>query len=153
MSAEGQVLTGKVCWDALAASGVRFTHVGGLTMGADPVAYAVARESFLRGQPTDAFSVRKQAKSHGTGQRIEGTLPPGSTCLVVEDSMTTGGSALEAIAALEEHGCTVAGVLTLVDRQEGGAERLRDAGHSLLSIFSGPELLEAARTRGAPDDG
>jgi orotate phosphoribosyltransferase len=153
MSAEGQVLTGKVCWDALTASGLSFTHVGGLTMGADPVAYAVARESFLRGSPTDAFSVRKQVKTHGTGQRVEGNLPRGAACLVVEDSMTTGNSALEAIAALQEHGCTIAGVLTLVDRQEGGARRLQEAGYRLLSIFSGPELLEAARASDGTVDG
>lgn len=146
MSAEGQVLTGKVCWEALTASGIEFSHVGGLTMGADPVAYAIARESFLRGSPRDAFSVRKKAKEHGTGQRIEGGLPEGARCLVVEDSMTTGGSALKAIAAVQEHGCTVAGVLTLVDRQEGGRGRLDDAGYPLVAVFTGPELLEAARS-------
>ena len=146
MSAEGQVLTGKVCWTALSASGLDVSHVGGLTMGADPVAYALARESFVQGHPMDAFSVRKQAKAHGTGQRVEGGLPPGARCLVVEDAMTSGGSALEAIAAVEAHGCTVGGVLTLVDREEGGRGRVEGAGYPLLAIFTGQELLEAART-------
>lgn len=145
MSAEGQLLTGRVCLDALAASGLEVTHVGGLTMGADPVSYAVARESFVRGVPLDGFSVRKQAKEHGTGQRIEGGLPKGARCLVVEDSMTTGGSALKAIEALREFGAEVVGVLTLVDREEGGRERLEAAGFPLISVFTGKELLEAAR--------
>lgn len=145
MSAEGQVLTGKVCWEALAVSGFDFAWVGGLTLGADPVSYAIAHESVARGRPTDAFTVRKKPKDHGTGQRIEGGLPEGARCLVVEDSMTSGGSALKAIEAVEAHGCTVAGVLTLVDRQEGGRERLAAAGYELVAVFTGPELLEAAR--------
>jgi len=145
MSAEGQHLTGAVCWDALQASGLEPTHVGGLTMGADPVTYALARESFERGHPLDGFSVRKKAKENGTGQRIEGGLPEGARCLVIEDSMTTGGSALKAIEALQDFGAGVVGVLTLVDREEGGRERLADAGHALISVFSGPELLAAAR--------
>ncbi|MEQ9569929.1 MAG: orotate phosphoribosyltransferase [Longimicrobiales bacterium] len=145
MSAEGQALTGKVCWDALRASGLDFTHVGGLTMGADPVAYAIARESFDTGEPRDAFSVRKQPKGHGTGQQVEGGLPSGARCLVVEDSMTSGGSALKAVEVLREHGCTVVGVLTLVDREEGGRERLDAAGLPLVAVYTGAELLDAAR--------
>ncbi len=152
MSAEGQFLTGKVCFRLLADSGLEFTHVGGLTMGADPVAYAVAHRSWEEGHPWDAFSVRKKAKEHGTGQRVEGGLPAGARCVVVEDSMTTGGSALEAVKALEEHGARVVAVLTLVDRQEGGRERVETAGLPLLAAFSGPELLEAARTAGAAGD-
>lgn len=146
MSAEGQARLGKVAWEALDASGLAPTHVGGLTMGADPVAYAIARESFLRGRPVDGFSVRKQAKEHGTGQRIEGGLPTDARCLVVEDSMTTGGSALRAIEAVREHGAEVIGVLTVVDRQEGGAEALEPTGLPLVALFTGPELLEAARS-------
>jgi len=147
MSAEGQHLTGRVCLQALSDSGLAPTHVGGLTMGADPVSYAMARESFVEGTPLDGFSVRKQAKEHGTGQRIEGGLPREARCLVVEDSMTTGGSALKAIEALEEFGASVVGVLTLVDREEGGRERLAEAGYPLVAVFTGKELLEAARSR------
>lgn len=148
MSAEGQELTGKVCWTVLSASDLSFTHVGGLTMGADPVAYAVARESFVQGDPRDAFSVRKEPKGHGTGQQIEGGLPRGARCLVVEDSMTSGGSALKAIRVLEEAGHTVVGVLTLVDREEGGRERLAEAGYPLLSVFTGTELRQATSSSG-----
>jgi len=144
MSAEGQSRLGKVAWEALDASGLEPSHVGGLTMGADPVSYAIARESFERGSPVDGFSVRKQAKEHGTGQRIEGGLPKGAKCLVVEDSMTTGGSALKAIEAIREFGAEVIGVLTVVDRQEGGAEALASTGLPLIALYSGPELREAA---------
>lgn len=149
MAAEGQVLTGRVCLDALEAAGVDATHVGGLTMGADPVAYAIARESFLRGRPIDAFSVRKQAKEYGTGQRIEGGLPEGARCIVVEDSMTSGGSALKAIEAVLSHPAEVVAVLTLVDREEGGRQRLDEAGYPLLAVYTGAELLDAARSREA----
>lgn len=145
MSAEGQARLGKVAWEALDASGIEPTHVGGLTMGADPVTYAIARESFDRGQPVDGFSVRKRAKQHGTGQRIEGGLPEGARCLIVEDSMTTGGSALEAVQAVREHGAEVIAVLTVVDRQEGGEKALEPTGLPLIALFTGPELLEAAR--------
>ena len=148
MSAEGQALTGKVCWQALGASGLEFTHVGGLTMGADPVAYAIARESFEAGTPRDAFSVRKAPKGHGTGQQIEGGLPREARCLVVEDSMTSGGSALKAVDVLREFGCSIAGVLTLVDREEGARERLSAAGLPLVAVYTGEELLEEARRSG-----
>jgi len=144
MSAEGQARLGKVAWEALDASGLSPTHVGGLTMGADPVSYAIARESFARGAPVDGFSVRKRAKEHGTGQRIEGGLPQGARCLVVEDSMTTGGSALKAIEAIREFGAEVVGVLTVVDREEGGAEALSATGLPLIALYRGPELRDAA---------
>lgn len=145
MCAEGQFLVGQVAYALLRAEGLDPTHVGGLTMGADPVSFAIAHRSWLEGRPLDAFSVRKKAKEHGTGQRIEGGLPRGARCILVEDSMTTGSSALAAAEALREHGCEILAVLTLVDRQEGGAERLAAGGLRLLAAFSGAELLEAAR--------
>lgn len=144
MSAEGQFLTGKVCFQALRDSGWEAAWVGGPTMGADPVAYAIAHRSWLEGSPMDAFSVRKAPKEHGTGQQVEGGLPPGVPVVVVEDSMTTGGSTMRTIGVLEEHGARIAGVLVLVDRNEGARERLDAAGYRLLAVFSGPELRAAA---------
>lgn len=145
MCAEGQVLVGILGLGLVRAHGLDATHVGGLTMGADPVAYAIAHRSWLEGHPLDAFSIRKKAKEHGTGQRIEGGVPPGARCVVVEDSMTSGASALSAVEALRAHGASVLAVLTLVDRAEGGRELLDGHGLPLLSLFSGPELLAAAR--------
>lgn len=148
MCAEGQMLVGRVAYDAIRTAGLDISHVGGLTMGADPVAYAIAHRSWLEGQPLDAFSVRKKAKEHGTGQRVEGGLPVGARCVVIEDSMTTGSSALAAVEALNDFGVHVVAVLTLVDRMEGGRERLEEAGLPLLAVFGGPELLELARSKG-----
>lgn len=147
MSAEGQVLIGRVGLASIRESGLRPTHVGGLTMGADPIAYAIAHTSWLEGDPLDAYSVRKRAKEHGTGQRIEGGLPTDARCLMVEDAMTTGGSTLKAIEAVQEHGATVVGVLTLVDRSEDATARFAEHGFPLISIFRGEDLLEAAKKK------
>jgi orotate phosphoribosyltransferase len=146
MAAEGQFLIGAVCLDALQHQRWSATHVGGLTLGADPIAYAIAHASWIMETPMDAFTVRKTAKTHGTGQRIEGGLPKTARCVVVEDSMTSGNSALDAIRAVQEHGAVVAGVLTLVDREEGGRERIvEETGLPVLSIFTAQELLATAR--------
>jgi orotate phosphoribosyltransferase len=98
--------------------------VGGLTLGADPVAYAIAATSTADPPLIDAFTVRKTAKGHGTRRRIEGNLLPGSSVVVVEDVITTGGSALQAVHVVEEEGGCVLGVLALVDREEGGRIRI-----------------------------
>ena len=145
MSAEGQVLVGHVALGLVLDSGLEPTHVGGLTMGADPVAYAIAHRSALQGRPIDGFSVRKKAKEHGTGQRIEGGLTADSRCLMVEDSMTTGQSTLQAVRAVQEYGATVVGIMTLVDRSEDATGFFAAEGLPLLSIFTGDELLEAAQ--------
>ncbi|HKK07510.1 MAG TPA: orotate phosphoribosyltransferase, partial [Gemmatimonadota bacterium] len=94
MHARGQALLGAVALDALEAAGLHPDVVGGLTMGADPIAYSIAGESWRRGDPIHAFSVRKRAKDHGRGRRIEGCFEPGARVVVVEDVITTGGSAL-----------------------------------------------------------
>lgn len=151
MTAEGQVLVGRLAWEAIRGAGLQVGHVGGLTLGADPVAYAVAHHSWSTPLPLDAFTIRKAPKAHGTGQRIEGGLPAGARVVVVEDAMTTGGSALEAIRVLREEGAQVLAALTVVDREEGAAEALADAGiPTLLRLVRASELLnlaEASRTR------
>ena len=142
MSAEGQVLVGRVGYEMVRKSGLEPTHLGGLTMGADPISYAIAHRSHLEGHPLDGFSVRKEAKHHGTGNRIEGGLDPSSRCLVIEDTLTTGKSTLSAVEALREHGVTMVGVLALVDRSDNAKDLFREVGLPLLSIFSVQELLE-----------
>ena len=142
--AEGQYLVGRVGFDALLQSGWDASHVGGLTMGADPVAYAIAHASWQAGRPLDAFTVRKTQKGHGTGERIAGGLPTDARCVVVEDATTTGGSALSAVEAVCAHGADVLGVLSLIDREEGAAERLaQDAGLELIALFTASQLLAA----------
>lgn len=152
MSAEGQALVGRVCLDVLESSGLEPTHVGGLTLGADPITYAIVHESWTRGRPLDGFTVRKSAKDHGTGRRIEGGLPEDARTVVVEDTMTTGGSAQSAVDVVRDHGPEVLAVLVLVDRGEGGRERIESADLPVLPIFTADELLEAAGAPTDPDD-
>ena len=145
MTAEGQKLTGKIAYDLIEGAGWDVTHVGGLTLGADPVTYAIAHHSTARAQVLDGFTVRKEPKGYGTGRQIEGGLPSGARVVIVEDAVTSGASAIRAIEAVREHGATVAGVICLVDREEGGRAKLNELGLPLLAVFTGPELLVAAR--------
>lgn len=140
MSAEGMVLIGRLGLEAIRAAGWRPRTVGGLTMGADPVAYAVAAASFGTDMPVDAFSVRKEPKAHGMGQQIEGNFRAGDEVVVVEDVITTGGSAERAISALVSAGGIVLGVLAVVDRQEGGRERLEKTGRRVVAITTASSL-------------
>lgn len=140
MSAEGLVLIGRLGLAAIARAGWRPTAVGGLTLGADPVAYAVASASFGSGQPIDAFSVRKQEKQHGTGRLIEGNFEAGFSVVVVEDVITSGESARRAAAAVQRAGGSVLGVLAIVDRQEGGREALEAEGHAVVSLTTATDL-------------
>ncbi len=102
------------------------TAVGGLTMGADPIAAAVCVLSHLQGRPIDAFLVRKEAKGHGTGSRIEGELEAGQRVAIIEDTITTGGSALKAIEAVKEIGVEPCVVFALVDREDEEAQDFRN---------------------------
>lgn len=140
MHAEGQVLLGRVGFEALSEAGWSPDVIGGLTMGADPIAYAIAGESFRRGQPVHAFSVRKQAKRHGTGRRVEGCFESGARVVVVEDVITSGGSALQACEAVEAEQGTILGVLAVVDRQEGGADAIRAGGYDVHAVFGVDEF-------------
>lgn len=142
--AEGQHLIGTLGLRLLAESGLRPAAVGGLTMGADPVAYAIAHASWLAGRPVHAFSVRKEPKAHGTGRRIEGCFAPGDRVVVVEDVVTSGGSALRACDAVRSEGGEVLAVLALVDREEGGREAIAADGVPVHALFRVSELLRAA---------
>jgi len=140
MSGEGLVLIGIVGLERLAARGWHPALVGGLTLGADPVAYAIAAAARRRGVVLDAFSVRKQPKEHGTGRRIEGCFVPGASVVIVEDVLTTGRSALDALAAVEGEGGKVVGVLTVVDREEGGRAALEQAGYQVEALLTARDL-------------
>ncbi len=140
MHAEGQVLVGQLGWALLKDSGLSPDSIGGLTMGADPIAYALAYTSYLAGDPVHAFSVRKETKGHGKGRRIEGCFEQGHRVVVVEDVVTSGGSSLEACAAVEQEGGAVLAVLSVLDREEGGRESIERAGYRLLSLTRISEL-------------
>ncbi|HEX9108292.1 MAG TPA: orotate phosphoribosyltransferase [Longimicrobiales bacterium] len=142
MSGVGQLLLGRIGLEALDRTGWRPDALGGLTLGADPVAYAIAHAAAAAGRQLDAFTVRKEAKEHGTGRLIEGPLPEHASVVVVEDVVTTGGSALRAIEAVQAAGARVLGVLAVVERDPDGREKLRAAGHELLALTTAAQLLE-----------
>lgn len=147
MHAEGQVLLGEVGMDKLEAAGVEPDVIGGLTMGADPIAYAIAGESWRRGKPIHAFSVRKRPKRHGTGRRIEGCFEQGARVVVVEDVITTGGSALQACEAVRQEGGTVLAVLAAVDRKEGGRQAIEAEGYRVLTMYGVDEFQALGTTQ------
>ena len=140
MSPDGLVLVG-----ALGLARIRenwdIDSIGGLTLGADPIAYAISYASAQTDHPLRAFTVRKEAKTHGTGKVIEGPFQAGDRTVVIEDVITTGSSALKAVMAVRQAGGVVAGVLALVDRQEGGRETIEATGVSVISIVTAQELL------------
>lgn len=140
MSGEGLALIGALGLDRLAARDWTPGAVGGLTIGADPVAYALAAAARGRGLPLDAFTVRKETKPHGTGKRIEGCFTPGRPVVIVEDVLTTGHSAHEAIVAVESGGGHVLGVLAVVDREEGGRQALERAGYAVEAMVTASDL-------------
>ena len=140
LHAEGSLLVGRLMLQQLRPEVV---GIGGLTMGADPVACSTATVSAFEGRPVHAFLIRKQAKGHGTGQYCEGlaNIPAGSAVAIVEDTTTTGGSLLLACERAEAAGLRVVQCLTVVDRQEGAAERIAEAGWTLEALTTRADLL------------
>jgi orotate phosphoribosyltransferase len=142
MYAEGFALVGSLGLAAIRKLGWTAESVGGLTLGADPVAYAIASASLGTPSVLNAFTVRKAAKEHGTGRRIEGCFAPGMRVIVVEDAITTGGSALDAIAAVRAEGGVVAGVLAVLDRDEGGRAAIEAQGVAVHALVRAGDLLQ-----------
>jgi orotate phosphoribosyltransferase len=151
MSPEGLSLIGPLGLHTVRSAGWGVDSIGGLTLGADPIAYAISYAAALD-QPVSglvalrAFTVRKEAKSHGTGKLVEGPFRRGDRVCVIEDTITTGGSALRAVSALREAGGVVAGVLARVDREEGGREAIEESGIPVISLARISELLPLAPT-------
>jgi orotate phosphoribosyltransferase len=137
-SAQGLALIGEIVWEMV--RGLDLDAIGGLTMGADPIAHAVALTSYLRGRPINAFSVRKSPKGHGTGGLVVGDVKPGDKVVIVEDVITTGGSTLKAVAAARDFGLEVVQVLILVDRQEGGREAVALVVPQVQAVFTLADL-------------
>lgn len=145
MYAAGLELIGRLALQAIRNRGWAPDAVGGLTLGADPVAYAIARASCDAPPPVHAFTVRKAAKAHGAGRRIEGCFTAGAAVVVVEDVITTGGSALEAVEAVRAEGGVVMGVVAVVDREEGGRAALESTGLEVLALAGITALLAGER--------
>lgn len=140
MSPEGLALIGPVALEAVRNAGWVLDAVGGLTLGADPIAYSMSYASNSIPPLLRAFSIRKQPKTHGTGQLIEGPFQSSDHVAVIEDVITTGASALRAIDAIQNAGGVVEGVLALVDRQDGGREVIERAGYSVISLIQIGEI-------------
>jgi orotate phosphoribosyltransferase len=147
MSPEGQLLIGREGLRALREAKWAPDSVGGLTLGADPMSYAIAHASALAHESADsapmlrAFTVRKEAKQHGTGKLIEGPFNPGDRVVIIEDVITTGGSALRAAESVRAAGGNILGVLALVDREEGGREAIAEAGLETIALVKASELV------------
>lgn len=137
---EGAYLIGKEIFRQIAD--LNAEGVGGMTLGADPIATSVSLVSFLNKKPIPAFIVRKKAKAHGSRQQVEGSLKEGARVVVVEDVVTTGGSTLRTIDALKREGYAVLKVIALVDRKEGGADRIIETGAPFKSLFAIEDFMQ-----------
>lgn len=139
---EGAKLIGDEILDRL--EGKDIDAVGGLVMGAFPIIIAVAISSYQKGKPIPTFIVREEPKAHGTRRKIEGHLEKGMKVAIVDDVITTGGSVLKAIQAVEEEGCKVEKVIVIVDRMEGGSKDLIEHGYDFEAIINLPPSGEAS---------
>jgi orotate phosphoribosyltransferase len=143
LHSKGGLLVGKAFWEIVKQFEGPIDGVGGLTMGADPIATATSIAAALDGEETHAFIIRKEPKGHGTGQWLEGrkNLPPGSRVVIVEDVTTTGGSSMKAVERAEQEGLVVLGIITLVDRQEGAQENIEAGGQTLKAVFTREQVV------------
>ena len=131
---DGAHLIGKEIWERIKREDV--DAIGGLALGGIPIATAVSLVSYLEKKPIPVFMVRKERKEHGTQKKIEGNLPKGGRVAIVDDVITTGESVIEAIEAVEAAGCRVIKVITLLDRHQGGSDKLRQRGYDFVSLLS-----------------
>ncbi len=143
LHSRGGLLVGQAFWEEVKQFGETIDGVGGLTLGADPIATATSIAAQLDGVNVHAFIIRKEPKGHGTGQWLEGrkNLPPGSKVVIVEDVTTTGASSMKAVERAKEEGLEVVGIVTLVDREEGAREAIEGAGQVLRTVFTKSEVV------------
>lgn len=142
---EGGWLIGKLFYSMLKGRDIQ--GVGGMTLGADPLVSAVSVLSFEEDMPIPAFIIRKKSKGHGTNQYLEGlkNFSEGDKVVLLEDVVTTGGTLITACERVRDAGFEIAAVFSVLDREEGGREKLEEAGLNLEAIFTRNELLEAAK--------
>ncbi len=136
-SPEGLYLVGKIIFQKIKELGLRVDAIGGLTMGADPIAFAVARYSFDMNEPIEAFVIRKEPKGHGTMSQIEGNVKEGDRVIIIDDVVTTGASTIKAINVARNAGLIIIGVIALLDRcEQNGRQNIEALGYPFWSIFT-----------------
>ena len=136
---EGMNLIGEIIFDMLKDAPV--TAAGGLTLGADPIANALAVISYQKGKPIKSFIVRKDVKDHGTKSAVEGNVSPGEKVAIIDDVITTGGSTITAIEQARKAGLVIDRVITLIDREEGGRENIIAHVDRVQSVFTRTEIM------------
>jgi orotate phosphoribosyltransferase len=141
MTPDGQRLVGQLGLRAIADAKWKADAVGGLTLGADPIAYAICHSSADTSRPLRAFTVRKEPKGYGAGRQVEGPLARGDSVVIIEDVITTGGSASRAVEAVRREGGVPTGILALVDREEGGREALEALGLEVRCLATASEII------------
>ncbi len=140
LTAEGSYLVGKCFFEIIKANKIKADFIGGMTLGSDPIVSAVALISHLENKPINAFIVRKEPKSHGTKNFIEGLVEGGKKAIIVDDVITTGGSTLKAIEKAEQSGLEVVAVIALLDREEGGGEEISQK-YPFYSVVKKSEIM------------
>jgi orotate phosphoribosyltransferase len=139
---EGLFLAGKLFYQKIKELNLSPSAVGGLTLGADPIAMSAALYSYSMEDPFEAFVIRKEPKGHGTGQQIEGNVKSGDRVVIIEDVVTTGGSTIKAIEAAEREGLKILAVIAMLDRcEQNGRENIEKRGYPFYSILSIHEII------------
>jgi orotate phosphoribosyltransferase len=142
MSPEGLSIIGPLGFSTIHELGWSVDAIGGLTLGADPISYAISYASATSDHPLRAFTVRKEAKAHGTGKLVEGPLRSGDQVVVIEDVITTGDSALRAIEAVRSAKASISGLVALVDREEGGRQAIETTGVKVVSLVTASQIMD-----------
>ncbi len=137
---EGMNLIGAIIFDVVKDTDI--TAAGGLTLGADPIANALAVISYQKGKPVKSFIVRKDVKDHGTKSAIEGNVRPGEKIAIIDDVITTGGSTIAAIEQARKSGLDIEMVITLIDREEGGRENILKYVDNVRSILTRTDVMK-----------
>jgi len=136
---EGAYLCGKIFLNMLKEFDI--DAVGGYSIGADPIVTSIAIFSYMENKPLPAFIIRKEEKSHGTGKIIEGNFPKDGKIALLEDVVTSGGSILRGVEQVEKHGGKVEVIMAVLDREEGGREKIEGKGYKFFSIFTKKDFI------------
>lgn len=145
--AKGISLIGKQVFQIIKSKNEHISAVGGLTMGADPIAISTIIAALNENYPLKGFSMRKEAKLHGKQKLLEGNLDVTDNVVILDDVITTGNSTIKAIEAVEQYGSNIIMVIALVDRCEGGVEKINKLGYDVHAIFTINDLIDTEKIK------